>query len=96
MKERKNEALEFLLERYKTRLDLKDAFPEVKQGQYQALINWANAVASNQFEDNDNKTLSTFENRVCPDLKSVCYRWSPVGLGQKSSIFQKVRNLHFW
>jgi len=55
------EPLKLLLNLFRKRPDLQDAYPEVSKGNIQALINWAAGVSSNRFKDSENKTLSKFK-----------------------------------
>lgn len=48
-----NRPLSNLLKRYKERKDLQDAFPEVENGNYQLLINWAARVVKGELDDKD-------------------------------------------
>jgi len=50
--------LEALLKRYKERIDLQDAFPGVKDGNYRSLINWAKNVLSKKWNDPDYQYFS--------------------------------------
>src|SRR6185312_14442247 len=54
--------LERLIQIYRKRIDLQDTYPEVEDGDYQALINWAAGVSSKRWEDGDYDLLYEFEN----------------------------------
>ena len=56
----KNESLDSLLQLYKKRIDLQDAYPEVNHGDYQALINWAAGVSSKKWKDADYDKISNY------------------------------------
>lgn len=57
----KSEPLETLLQLYKERIDLQDAFPEVNQGEYQALINWAAGVSEKRWKDKAYDDISNYK-----------------------------------
>lgn len=54
--------LEKLIQIYRKRIDLQDTYPEVEDGDYQALLNWAAGVSSKRWEDGDYDTLYEFKN----------------------------------
>jgi len=56
------EALKLLLDLFWKRPDLQDAYPEVKKGNLQALINWASGTSSKRWLDSDFEKLSKFKN----------------------------------
>jgi len=56
-----NEGLKVLLDSFKRRKDLQDTFPEVNEGQYQALINWAAGVSEKHWIDKDSELLGKFK-----------------------------------
>ena len=64
-------ALRFLLEKYNERADLQDAFPEVQEDDYQALINWASGVANKRWFDADADVFSKFKNWYTDNEKAV-------------------------
>jgi hypothetical protein len=53
-----DDPLSALLQVYWTRLDLQDAFPEAKSGEYQRLMEWAGHIVASRAEDIHYKTLS--------------------------------------
>lgn len=57
----KSEPLETLLQLYKERTDLQDGFPEVNQGEYQALINWAAGVSEKRWKDKSYNVISNYK-----------------------------------
>lgn len=61
MRKKNGEPLEILLQLYKKRIDLQDAFPEVDQGEYQALINWAAGVSMKRWEDMSYDDISNYK-----------------------------------
>jgi predicted O-methyltransferase YrrM len=62
MDKTKDKSLEVLLELFKKRIDLQDAYPEVSSGDYQALINWAAGVSSKKWKDEDYDKISRYSN----------------------------------
>jgi len=54
-------ALAVLLKKYNERLDLQQTLPEVREGKYQSLINWACGVVRREWEDGDYSTLVLFK-----------------------------------
>ena len=53
-------ALAILLDVYRWRPDLHNAFPEVKDGEYSQLIEWALNVSTRRWEDTDSRTLGPY------------------------------------
>ncbi len=54
-------AFDVLLKKFNERIDLQQVLPEVQEGRYQSLINWACGVVRRDFEDKDYPTLSLFK-----------------------------------
>jgi predicted O-methyltransferase YrrM len=59
--ELEKKALKALLDLYNERTDLQDAFPEVNEADYQALINWAAGVATKKWIDRDDKKIIDYK-----------------------------------
>jgi len=56
----KEKALQILMDVYRSRPDLQDAYPEVLSGELQNLMNWAAGASSNRWVDSDRDKLSLY------------------------------------
>ena len=63
--------LERLIQIYCRRTDLQDTYPEVEDGDYQALINWAAGVSAKRWQDGDYDLLHEFKNWYISHEKAV-------------------------
>jgi predicted O-methyltransferase YrrM len=64
-------ALKNLLKRYNEREDLQDAYPEVLNGEYQALINWAAGVVDGKWFDADASLFLEFKSWYKNNVKDI-------------------------
>lgn len=64
-------ALKILLELYHKRADLQDAYPEVLEKDYQALINWALGVSNHKWSDAYADLISNLKNWYTKNEKYV-------------------------
>ena len=87
-----DQALAQLLTLYSSRPDLKDAYPEVRVGDYQGLINWAAAVSAGLIEDSGTPILRAYTDWfgqhaqvIVPEVRwSTIYKTAAVALNRQS------------
>jgi len=89
------EALKLLLDLFWKRLDLQDAYPEVKKGDFQALINWGSRISSKKEQDTDYEKLSKFKNWYMEKERPIVWPKSTEIVKQilKHTVFPKKQSL---